>query len=42
MRGADKRAPLVKGNWVHDPIDWAIVMKITTGTSPTTFSPDAT
>ena len=31
----------VKGNWAHDPIDWAIVLKITTGTSPTTFSPDA-
>ncbi len=28
-----------KGNWAHDAIDWAIVNKITAGTSATTFSP---
>ena len=31
-----------KGHWSHDPIDWAIVNGVTSGTSPTTFSPDAT
>ena len=30
-----------KGNWAHDAIDWAIVQKITSGTSTTTFSPSA-
>ena len=30
-----------KGNWAHDAIDWAIVNKITAGTSATTFSPNA-
>ncbi len=30
-----------KGNWAHDVIDWAIVNKITSGTSATTFSPNA-
>ena len=30
-----------KGNWAHDAIDWAIVYKVTTGTSATTFSPNA-
>ena len=30
-----------KGNWAHDAIDWAIVNKITSGTSATTFSPNA-
>ncbi len=29
------------GNWAHAGIDWAIIKKITTGTSKTTFSPDA-
>ena len=29
-----------KGNWAHDAIDWAIVNKITAGTSATTFSPN--
>ena len=28
-----------KGNWAHDPIDWALERKITAGTSATTFSP---
>ena len=27
------------GNWAHDPIDWAVVTGITTGTDPTHFSP---
>ncbi|MBQ3356305.1 MAG: S-layer homology domain-containing protein [Oscillospiraceae bacterium] len=27
-------------SWAHIPIDWAVVNKITFGTSPTTFSPD--
>ena len=31
----------VKGNWAHDAIDWAIVYKVTAGTSATTFSPNA-
>lgn len=31
----------VKGNWAHDPIDWAIVTGVTSGTSETTFSPNA-
>jgi len=30
-----------KGNWAHDAIDWAIVYKVTAGTSATTFSPKA-
>lgn len=30
-----------KGNWAHDPIDWAIVTGVTSGTSETTFSPNA-
>ena len=30
-----------KGNWAHDAIDWAVVYKITAGTSATTFSPSA-
>ena len=30
-----------KGNWAHDAIDWAIVNKVTAGTSKTTFSPNA-
>ncbi len=30
-----------KGNWAHDPIDWAIVHGVTAGTSETTFSPNA-
>ena len=29
-----------KGNWAHDAIDWAIVNKITAGTSAATFSPN--
>ncbi|MBQ2468349.1 MAG: S-layer homology domain-containing protein [Clostridia bacterium] len=29
-----------KGNWAHDPIDWAVAKGITTGTSSTTFSPE--
>ena len=28
------------GHWTHLPIDWAVVNKITAGTSATTFSPD--
>lgn len=31
-----------KGHWAHDPIDWAVVNGITSGTSDTTFSPDMT
>ena len=27
-------------HWAHIPIDWAVVNKITFGTTPTTFSPD--
>ncbi len=30
-----------KSNWAHAAIDWAIVNKITSGTSKTTFSPNA-
>lgn len=30
-----------KGNWAHDPIDWAVVHGVTAGTSATTFSPNA-
>lgn len=30
-----------KGNWAHDAIDWAIVTGVTSGTSETTFSPNA-
>ncbi len=30
-----------KGNWAHIPIDWAVTMQITNGTSPTTFRPGA-
>ena len=30
------------GTWSHDAIDWAVEQKITTGSSTTTFSPDAT
>ena len=30
-----------KNNWAHAAIDWAIVNKITSGTSKTTFSPNA-
>lgn len=29
----------VKGHWAHNAIDWAIVKKITSGTTETTFSP---
>ncbi len=29
-------------NWAHAPIDWAVVNKITAGTSETTFGPDDT
>ncbi len=29
-----------KGNWAHDPIDWAVSNEITNGTSASTFSPD--
>ncbi|MBR6915518.1 MAG: S-layer homology domain-containing protein, partial [Clostridia bacterium] len=28
-----------RGDWAHDPIDWAVEYGITTGTSPNTFSP---
>ncbi len=31
-----------KGHWAHNAIDWAIVNKITAGTSATTFSPNNT
>ena len=31
-----------KGHWSHDAIDWAIVNKVTAGTSDTTFSPKKT
>lgn len=31
-----------KGNWAHDPIDWALANGITSGTSDTTFSPKKT
>ena len=27
-------------SWYHEPVDWAVVAKVTNGTSPTTFSPD--
>lgn len=30
-----------EGHWAHDAIDWAIVAGITSGTSATTFSPNA-
>ena len=30
-----------KGNWAHDAIDWAVVHGVTSGTSPTKFSPNA-
>lgn len=30
----------VRGNWAHDPIDWAIGGGVTNGTSATTFSPE--
>ena len=30
-----------KGHWAHDAIDWALVHKITAGTTATTFSPNA-
>lgn len=30
-----------KGNWAHEAIDWAVVHKITSGTSATTFSPSS-
>ena len=29
------------GSWAHAPIDWATATGITSGTTPTTFSPDA-
>ena len=29
-----------KGNWAHDPIDWAVSNEITNGTSASTFSPE--
>ena len=29
------------GHWAHQPIDWAVCVGITAGTSPTTFSPNA-
>ena len=29
-----------KGNWAHDPIDWAVSKEITNGTSASTFSPE--
>ena len=28
-------------SWSHEPIDWAVLMNITNGTTKTTFSPDA-
>ena len=28
-------------SWMHEPIDWAVTNKITTGTGANTFSPDA-
>ena len=31
-----------KGNWAHDPIDWATVKNVTNGTDATHFSPDST
>ena len=31
-----------KGHWSHDAIDWAIVNRVTAGTSETTFSPKDT
>ena len=31
-----------KDHWSHDPIDWAVVNGITSGTSDTTFSPNMT
>lgn len=30
----------VRGDWAHDPIDWAIGGGVTNGTSATTFSPE--
>ena len=30
-----------KGDWAHDPIDWAVVYGITSGTSATSFSPNS-
>ena len=27
-------------SWYHEAVDWAVVAKVTNGTSPTTFSPD--
>ena len=30
-----------KGNWAHDPIDWAVANGITSGTSATAFSPNS-
>ena len=30
------------GTWSHDPIDWAVMYRITSGTSSTTFSPNET
>ena len=32
--------PSVK-NWTHIPVDWAVVNRVTVGTSATTFSPDS-
>ena len=29
-----------KGDWAHDPIDWAVSNEITNGTSASTFSPE--
>ena len=31
-----------KGNWAHDAIDWAVVNKVTAGTSAAAFSPENT
>ena len=31
-----------RGNWAHDPIDWAVVNEITNGMTATTFVPNGT
>ncbi len=31
-----------RGNWAHNPIDWAVVNKITNGMTDTTFVPNGT
>ena len=40
--GKDFKDMPAKGNWAHDPIDWAVVRGVTAGTSNTTFSPNDT